>query len=368
MLRFLLLVGAILFHQTLATAFTASAPAQDKRSAASAPAEAWERSFWLHASLGEKTLRGYWGTAFPANTAPSPEEIRRAAKLLTDAYAADRLYLIYHLELPIEEAEAMFLAWRAACPRTVDLVPTLVLRMYDRENTPVFSAQELVRLANFFRDRLGSTHLGIYDVYPDRDQEEYIRILEKHFPGGLVRVGVQPDEKIEDRYAWAVQDTWSGFCHGKTNEDWLAPGFGADTLRNWIQIRAKQATAKPVSWDLIVVAWDYAPTERGEYPGYDDAKKNMPLPAGRNRLALREIMNGLPSDRFKGVSSDLFILQANSRAVEHDGAAASFYNTLKKGENYKGYYAEPFKEIVDIYKGLRDNPRMALSTTTRSAP
>ena len=55
-----------------------------------------------------------------------------------------------------------------------------------------------------------------------------------------------------------------------------------------------------------------------------------------------------------GFSSDLLILQANSAHPAHDGPQASFYETLKRGEAYTGYYSVPFQEIVAIYNGLRD--------------
>ena len=92
----------------------------------------------------------------------------------------------------------------------------------------------------------------------------------------------------------------------------------------------------PVAWDLIVVAWDYSATERGGYPGYDDAAKNMPLPAGRNRLAAQEILQTGRVGCVAGFSSDLLILQANSENPAHDGRQSSFYETLKRGEPYQG--------------------------------
>ena len=55
-----------------------------------------------------------------------------------------------------------------------------------------------------------------------------------------------------------------------------------------------------------------------------------------------------------GFSSDLLILQANSQHPAHDDVQASFYETLKRGEAYTGYYSVPFQEIVAIYSGLRD--------------
>ena len=155
-------------------------------------------------------------------------------------------------------------------------------------------------------------------MYPKRDQGEALRLLAEQYPKGLIRVGIQPDEQIEPPFVAAVQDTWSGFCHGKTNADWLDRGFGAETLRQWVEDR-NQPTHR-VAWDLIVVAWDYAATERGGYPGYDDAAKNMPLPAGRNRLAADEILRTAKVGCMAGFSSDLLILQANSANPVHDGA------------------------------------------------
>lgn len=55
-----------------------------------------------------------------------------------------------------------------------------------------------------------------------------------------------------------------------------------------------------------------------------------------------------------GFSSDLLILQANSENPTHDGPHAGFYETLKRGEAYSGYYSVPFQEIVAIYSRLRD--------------
>ncbi len=311
-----------------------------------------ERSFWLHTSLAAKAQKGYWGQNLPASPTPSEQDIQNAAKLLTDTYAANRLYLVFHNEIPLADSEQVFRWWRQHCPEHVQLVPTLVLRMYDSKQTPVFTPDELRRLVEFFRRSVNAEQLAVYDVYPKRDQGEALKLLAEQYPKGLIRVGIQPDEQIELPYVAAVQDTWSGFCHGKTNADWLDRGFGAETLRNWVEDRNRQS--HPVSWDLIVVAWDYSATERGGYPGYDDARKNMPLPAGRNRLAADEMLRIGKVGSVGGFSSDLFILQANSANPAHDGLKGSFYETLKRGEVYRGYYSEPFREIAAIYKDLSD--------------
>ena len=43
----------------------------------------------------------------------------------------------------------------------------------------------------------------------------------------------------------AVQGTWSGFCHGKTNADWQDRGFGAETLRKWVRQAQRDAGHRP---------------------------------------------------------------------------------------------------------------------------
>ena len=204
-----------------------------------------ERSFWLHASLATKSQKGYWGPAFPASPSPTETDIRNAAKLLTDKYAANRLYLVYHHEIPLQEAEQVFRWWRQHCPEKVTLVPTLVLRMYDQQQTPVFTSDELRQLVEFFQQSINGEQIAVYDVYPKRDQGDALRLLAEQYPKGLIRVGIQPEEQIESPFVAAVQDTWSGFCHGKTNADWLDRGFGAETLRQWVEARNQQHTRSP---------------------------------------------------------------------------------------------------------------------------
>jgi len=320
-----------------------------------------ERSYWLHASLATQPLRGYWAPSFPFSPTPTQTEIRNAARLLAGPYAANRLYLIYHREIELDDAQRVFAFWRKHLPTDVEIVPTLVLKMYDKAKTPVFADGEVQKLCTFFKKTVNPRRIAVYDVFPNRDQGSDLSILTASFPDGLMRVGIQPTETLKAPYVAAVQDTWSGFCHGKTNEDWRSPGFGADTLAEWIRIRNKGDRA--VAWDLIVVAWDYLPTARGEYPGYDDAAKNMPLPAGRNTLAARMVLNKAKPDRLAGFSSDLFILQANARHRTHDGDEGSFYSTLKQGRRYRGYYAKAFDEVAAIYRKLKTGQMPAVPTT-----
>ena len=320
---------------------------------ASLGAAPMERSFWVHASLGLFTQRNYFGTNFPATAAPTQPQVEKAARLLTESYAANRLYLIYHREMPAEDARRVFLWWRQACPKEVEIIPALVLRMYDRAQTPVFATNELAALADFFRDQINPRQLAIYDIYSRRDQGAALTVLSRRWPSGLIRVGLQPGEALDLPFVAAVEDTWSALCHGTENERaWSQPGFGAETLRKWVL--ARNPSPQPIAWDLVTVAWDYSATKRGGYPGYDDADKNMPLPAGRNRAALKLIREGAQASSLAGFSSDLYILHENSRSAPHDGRTKSFYECLKRGEDYRGYYGTPFQEIVTLYRGLRD--------------
>lgn len=313
--------------------------------------ESLERSFWLHASLAVQSQRGYWGPGYAPSATPSEDHIRNAARLLTGTYAANRLYLVYHQEIPLKDIEDVLRWWRKHCPREIQLVPTAVLRMYDKEQTPVFRPEELRTLVEFCRRSISDDLFAVYDVYPNRDQGDSLQYVSQQYPKGLIRVGIQPDEVITGPFVAAVQDTWSGLCHGTANADWLDKGFGAGTLRNWVEARNQQG--RPVAWDLIAVAWDYKATDRGGYPGYDDAARNMPLPAGRNRLAAKEILRIARSEVLAGFSSDLLILQANSQHPARDGIRGSFYEALRNGTDYRGCFAEPLGEIAGIYTGFR---------------
>ena len=101
--------------------------------------QTWNGHFGFTHRWQPRAQKGYWGPEFPASPNPTEADIRNAAKLLTGSYAANRLYLVYHHEIPIFDAERVFRWWRQHCPEKVKLVPTLVLRMYDQQQTPVFT-------------------------------------------------------------------------------------------------------------------------------------------------------------------------------------------------------------------------------------
>ncbi len=313
---------------------------------------ALERSYWVHASLGLFTQRGYFGEEFPATSPPSQSEVGNAARLLCGPYAANRLYLIYHREIPLDTAQEVFLWWRKSCPADIEVVPTILMRMYDKDQTPVFSESEIDELITFFVGNINSNRLAVLDVYENRDQTPLLARVAERYAGGLIRLGLQPGESLAAPFSAAVQDTWSGLCHGRRNlEDWSEPGFGAETLRRWV--RARRGQTSPIAWNLVTVAWDYSTTERGGFPGYDDAEKNMPLPSGRNMAALQLIVESAAPETLAGFSSDLYILNENSRSEPHDGKQGALYQTLRQGREYRGYYAAPLQEIIKIFQQMR---------------
>lgn len=159
-----------------------------------------ERSYWLHATLGASVQRGYWGADYPVTRVPTDAEVRNAARMLTGSYGANRLYLIYHREVPIADFLRVLAAWRKECPRAVELVPTLVLRMYDAATTPVFSPTELDELCQGMRHLLGRHAGAVYDVLPNRSQGEGLEILARRYAGQLQRVGLQPGEALRAVY------------------------------------------------------------------------------------------------------------------------------------------------------------------------
>jgi hypothetical protein len=188
-------------------------------------------------------------------------------------------------------------------------------------------------------------------------------LLTEFYPHGLIRLGLQPGEALKAPFSAGVEDTWTAMCLGHTERDWRQAGFGEEMLRQWVLQR--KAEARHVAWDLITVAWDYTAKPHGESPGYDDAAKNMALPAGRNRIAASDILQWLSPALPAGFSSDLFILQVNSANASHDGLADSFYQTLREGRPYAGYYAAPLREVAAVFKAAQSG-KLGSSRTSAS--
>ncbi len=306
-----------------------------------------ERSFWVHASLAGQAQQGYLGTNFLSASAPTEIQIRNAARLLTEDYAANRLYLIYHHEIPIMDAERVFQIWREACPAEIDLVPAILLRAYDTAQTEIFSPREIRLLSAFLKSEINPARCAVFDLQPQRAQGPCLKILAEEFNGGLFRLGLAPGEPLETPFSAGVLSVSSALFQGNSDDEWKQSGFGLETLRKWVAARNEQKL--PIAWSLPVAA------SQREGVGFEreNVETNSPVPVGRNALAAEEVLQRSRPACFSGISCDLRALQANSQALTHDGSGYSFYEMLKRGQVYVGYYARPFYEIVKIYGALR---------------
>jgi hypothetical protein len=297
-----------------------------------------ERSFSIHASLASLVQSDQWSTNFPSASAPTEIEIRNAARLLTYDYAANRLYLVYHKELPLMEARTAFQVWRHVCPPEVELVPTLALRCGQTNQNELFTTNELRFLIAFFKREINPRRVAVLNVGSNINELVCLRALASEYGDGVIRAGIQPDEPLDEPFTAAVEDAGAAICNAESNADWQQPESGRETLRKRVQSR--NATPLPVTWTLAVV-------------GAGDPDKKMPLTKGRNTLAVGEILHFAMPALIAGFSTDLQRLQVDSRVMNHDGAANAFYQTLKDGRIYVGYYARPFHEVVKIYTTLR---------------
>jgi hypothetical protein len=297
-----------------------------------------ERSFSVHASLASQIESDRWSTNFPLVSAPTDLEIRNAARLLTDEYAANRLYLVYHKELSLIETETAFRVWRLVCAPEVELVPTLVLRNGQTNHAELFTTNELRSLISFFKKEVNPRRLAVLNVGSNANEMVALRVLAAEYPGGLINAGLKPDEPLAEPFSGAVENAEAALCEGKANDDWQQAGSGRGTLNKCVQSRNENSL--PVAWNLgVIVA--------------GDSGKTMVLPSGRNTIAATEILHFATPALIAGFSADLQHLQCDSRSLAHDGLSYSFYEMLKRGNVYVGYYARPFHEVVKTYKTLR---------------
>ncbi|MGC8863598.1 MAG: hypothetical protein ACP5R5_12595, partial [Armatimonadota bacterium] len=156
-----------------------------------------ERSYWLHASLGASLIKGYWAKDAPVGPLPTAKEIRNACNLLVEHYGTNRLYLVYHNEITPSEFGGLLKLWRKVCPGTVQLVPTLVLRRYDKQQAEVFSATEISEVCAAIKSVLRPQVVAVYDVVSNRDQGAALDVLAREFRGKSIHVGIQPDEEVK---------------------------------------------------------------------------------------------------------------------------------------------------------------------------
>ena len=297
-----------------------------------------ERSFSLHASLDSR-LEQDRPTSFASAAGPAESQIQNAARLLTFDYAANRLYLIYQKEISLPEAERVFQAWRLACPAEVEVVPALMLRSRGTNRVQIFSAAELTALLRFFKTEINRAHLAVLSS----DDDPLLPLLTAEDKEGLARLALPPDQSLTSPFHAAVVETSKAFSGGGANDEWQQPGSGREMLRKLVEQR-NRGTAT-ISWNLGIVGTSNS-TQNGIAPG-------------RNGLAASEILYAATPNLLGGFSADLGTMQSNSRTLAHDGSGYSFYEMLKRGQVYVGFYAKPFHEVVKIYQSLRADKRPA---------
>lgn len=331
----------------------------------------FELSYWVDMDLTGSHLRGYWYNV--AEREPEIPDaavaawIENACRQLDQTYAAGKLYVIYHRQYEPEEARQVMLDWKAAAGRYgIEVVPTLVLQSYGNPQTLNFTDEEAIGFARWCTETIHADELGIYDVYT-RDGSGSVQLaqllaLREAVGNKLVRVGLQPGVEMQALYRFAVEDTWTAECQGRTNELWEDPvyyrgtkNYGRLLLQSWVNERIDTDSRRLV-WNLIPVAWDYDTADELSYdcPGDDQFANDPPVP-GRIALCREAIAAcyplGLNDPKFGGYSCDLHILQANSGGR---GESPSFYESLRNGTDYNGDFGDTMREIAAVYRSLEE--------------
>jgi hypothetical protein len=334
---------------------------------------------------------------------PTCTQIANVKSGLIRSYFANQIYLVYHREIEIAEAKALFARWRD-CGPWVPLVPALVLQDYDLSSIPQqqcnFSDAEIVDLVNWFKSSINPNGIAVLDVWaPTSSPSGTLAYARRTFCNGqanlmrntlkadntaqptwLIRLGLQPDERIDlplscgigcsYYFDAAVMDTYSGIASGKTHalwENWCGdlsttPGqystSAKQNLTTWIDAKVSQRSV--VTYDLVVVGMNYNADQCGRDtggPGDDPvpvASTNAaPDEGGRNWHAYSDVMwarlrpDGPSFNYWGGISLDLQILQVHSRMS--DGDAVPLYEQLKSNSQYVGKYSSALNEAAGIF-------------------
>lgn len=331
-------------------------------------AEAFELSYWIDIDVRHNNNRGYWFNvdAQPEDVAPTEQHIENACRGIAETYHGNKLYVTYHRQFEMDKAKAVLLDWKKYGDQYgIEIVPTIVLESYATPARLNFSDNELVDLANWCKQNINTDELGVYDVYVRQGagsaQDSQLAALAAQVSIGLVRVGIQPGERLNDYFKKGVQDTWSAECQGITNELWEHPRayngtnvYGRKLLQSWVNERIV-GEQREIVWNLIPVAWDYDdPLDPYGYvfPGDDALTNDQPI-AGRLHLSKDYIISwyaaGTSNRLFGGFSCDLHILEANSYGRSE---SPSFYEQLRSGLPYQGDFSDAMREMGEVYEDL----------------
>lgn len=339
-----------------------------------------ELSYWVDIDMIGYHRRGYWYhySQHSSETLPPDSYIKNGVKMLVETYKANLLYVFYHRQFEIESAKKIFLKWKdAAAEYNVKLVPTVLLQDYSNYSVPAnsnmnFTDEELIDLAKWCQENF-TQEFGIFDVYTRQSggslQDVQLTKLREAIGDNLVFVGFQPGVMLSNHFKRAVEDTWTAECQGNTNDLWSNPlggqNVGKKLLDTWVLDRVR-FESRPITWDLIPVAWDYEETTAKDQYGYicpgDNALYNDPPIPGRLKLSKDAIFShyegGWKNERLGGLSCDLTILQANSSGCGKD--KTDFYEAIRVGKVYQGYFASAMDEIAEVYQAVHDEVKAAL--------
>ena len=341
-----------------------------------------ELSYWVDIDMIGYHRRGYWYTysQHSSEIVPPDSYIENGVKMLVETYKANLLYIFYHRQFEIEAAKKVFLKWKEAAEGyNVKLVPTVLLQDYSNTTTPAnstmnFTDAELIDLAKWFQENFGE-EVGIFDVYTRQSggslQDVQLTKLKEAIGDNLVFVGFQPGVNLSQHFKRAVEDTWTAECQGNTNDLWSNPiggqNVGKKLLDNWVLERVR-FESRPITWDLIPVAWDYEETTAKDQYGYvcpgDNALYNDPPIIGRLKLSKDAIFShyegGWRNKRLGGLSCDRTSLQANSSGCRKD--KTDFYEAIRVGKVYEGYFASAMNEIAEVYEEVYNEVKVALES------
>lgn len=325
----------------------------------------FERSYWIDIDLRHNNGRGYWQNINdrPVDSLPTEPEIKNACEALSNTYKGNKVYVTWHRQFETKDAKVVFQLWeKYGKEYHLNIVPTVVLQSYAKQELLNFSNEEIIDFVKWSLENINANEFGIYDVYirhqPGTLQDGQLTVLREAVGNKLIRVGLQPGEPLSQHMAGGVEDTWTAECQGLTNELWENPvvvngtdNYGRKLLHEWIMERIN-GEERRIVWDMIPVAWDYdEPVDSLGYvcPG-DDALINDPPMKGRIELCDQYIAKWYKENnaesKFFGYSCDLHILEANSYGRPE---RPSFYQQLKSGNPYRGYFAEGMDEIASVY-------------------
>ncbi len=330
--------------------------------------EQFELSYWIDIDVRHNNGRGYWFNVDdrPEDIMPTEQEVSNSCRGISEIYKGNKLYVTYHRQFEIEKAKTVFTYWKTYGEQYgIEIVPTVVLETYATPTRMNFTNSELIELAEWCKAHINDKEFGIYDVYVRQSgggvQDVQLIALNEQVSFDLVRVGVQPGERMNSYFTSGVQDTWSAECHGLTNELWEFPRYykgtstyGRKLLEEWVYERINEEQRK-IIWNLIPVAWDYDdPLDPFGYifPG-DNALTNDPPVPGRLHLSKDYIISWYPAGTanrlFGGFSCDLHILEANSYGKPE---SPTFYDQLRSGQPYQGYFSGAMNEVAEVYESL----------------